>query len=1000
MSDRKYDFADIERKWQQRWREADLFRTEDTTDKPKFYGLDFFPYPSGAGLSVGHCRNYIPTDVACRFRRMKGFNVLHPMGWDAFGLPAENEAIKKQSHPKRTVPEYVATYKRQMDLIGIGYDWSREINSSEPDYYKWTQWIFNLLYRRGLAYRSFAPANWCPSCATVLANEEVKEGRCWRCDSYIEKKDLPQWFFRITAYADRLIDDLDTIDWPESIKSMQRNWIGRSEGAEVTFHSEQGDEIVVYTTRPDTLWGATFMVLAPEHPLVDKLTTPDRQAEVEEYRKQAQRQSAIERQSTEKEKTGVFTGAYAINPVNDRKIPIWIADYVMMGYGTGAIMAVPAHDERDFEFALKFGIPIIPVIKRTDGISKSKVFDEYVEPGFDEALREAGIEFEKTECCYLVTLHGDEQAQEYMNIARDFLRNTEAWIEVVGTVWAFVFANVGIIPFESVDSEVRILRTLRNRAPSLENARTVMEILSREPWYRDVLFHAEYGDMINSGEFSGTPGELAKRKVTEWLDETGRGKFTVNYKLRDWLISRQRYWGAPIPIIHCENCGEVPVPDEDLPVVLPDVENYVPSGTGESPLANIPEFVNTTCPTCGGPAKRETDTMGGFACSSWYYLRFVSPHLDTAPFDKDLAAYWLPVDLYVGGAEHAVMHLLYARFWTKVLHDAGWVPFVEPFKKLMNQGMLLACTPHRRIEAGESVETEGDDNDAESRDLIPLLPEEAEKLPPEKIIWKYVKMSKSKRNVVTPDAMAEKFGADSLRIYELFVAPFEDAIQWSEEGMNGAFRFLGRVWRLVNDWAERFDTDWRSRVADEAASDPKAKALRRKTHQTIEKVSGDIEDFAFNTAVAALMELVNEMYAYAQTLPSPSGRGAGDAGEAPRSSVMSEAIENLILLLAPMAPHIADELWSALPAWEGKQEFTLLESWPGFDPEVAKADEIEIVAQVNGKVRDKMVVPADADEDTMRELALASERIKADLEGKTVRKVIVVKGKLVNVVAS
>ena len=897
MADRKYDFAEIERKWQAKWKQADLFRTEDSTDKPKFYGLDFFPYPSGAGLSVGHCRNYIPTDVACRYRRMKGYNVLHPMGWDAFGLPAENEAIKLKSHPKKTVPEYVATYKRQMDLVGISYDWSRQINSSQPDYYKWTQWIFLLLYKRGLAYRSLAPANWCPKCATVLANEEVKDGRCWRCDSFIEKKDLPQWFFKITAYADRLIDDLDTIDWPESIKSMQRNWIGRSEGAEVTFKSEAGDDIVVYTTRPDTLWGATFMVLAPEHALVEKLTSPGRKAEVEAYRKLAQRETAIERQSTEKEKTGVFIGAYAINPVNGERIPIWIADYVMMGYGTGAIMAVPAHDERDFEFARKFGIKITPVIR-----------------------------------------HPEAPADYVIDETEDFGGYT---------------------------------------------------------------FHPEYGDMFNSGEFTGAVGGngCAKKKVTGWLAETGRGKSAVNYKLRDWLISRQRYWGAPIPIIHCPNCGEVLVPDEDLPVVLPDVENYEPSGSGESPLANIPEFVNTTCPMCGGPAKRETDTMGGFACSSWYFLRYVSPHLDSEPFDKALAAYWLPVDLYVGGAEHAVMHLLYARFWTKVLHDAGWVPFVEPFAKLMNQGMLLAHTPHRTMEADASIdesilslskdETEGDDE--ETRDLIPLFPEELEKYDPAKVIWKYVKMSKSKRNVVTPDAMAERFGADSLRTYELFVAPFEDAVQWNEDGMNGAYRFLGRVWRLVNEHAERFDADWRSKVADEAASDPKAKAVRRKVHQTIRKVGEDIEKFAFNTAVAALMELTNEMHSFSAT-PSLGGEGRGEGA-------MSEAIESLILLLSPMTPHIADELWSMLPKPDKKQ-FTLLEDWPSYDPEVAKADEVEIVIQICGKIRDKLTIPADSDEATMEQLALASERIKADLAGKTVRKVIVVKGKLVNIVAN
>lgn len=874
--ERKYNFKAIEAKWQQRWKEADLFRTEDGTDKPKFYGLDFFPYPSGAGLSVGHCRNYIPTDVACRRKHMQGFNVLHPMGWDAFGLPAENEAIKQKSHPKKTVPTYIETYKRQMNLIGIGYDWSREINSSSPDYYKWTQWIFLLLYKRGLAYRSLAPANWCPNCATVLANEEVKDGRCWRCDTIIERRDLPQWFFRITAYADRLIDDLETIDWPESIKLMQKNWIGRSEGAEVTFKSEQGDDIVVYTTRPDTLWGATFMVLAPEHPLVDKLTEDKQRPEVEKYKKIAQRQSVIERQSADKEKTGVFTGAYAVNPVNQERIPIWIADYVMMGYGTGAIMAVPGHDERDFEFAKKFGIAIVPVIRHPEA--------------------PAGYEPDPT----------------------------EGW--------------------------------------------------------GGYTFHSGYGEMFNSGEFTGTPGDIAKKKVTEWLEAAGKGKFAVNYKLRDWLISRQRYWGAPIPIIHCDKCGEVPVPEEDLPVVLPDMENYEPSGTGESPLANTPEFANVTCPTCGGPGRRETDTMGGFACSSWYFLRFVSPHLDTAPFDKSLAAYWLPVDLYVGGAEHAVMHLLYARFWTKVLHDGGWIPFVEPFAKLMNQGMVLAYTPHRTMELGETVETEGDEED---HDLIPLTSEEAAAMDPSKVIWKWVKMSKSKRNVVTPDAMADKFGADSLRVYELFVAPFEDSVQWSEEGMNGAHRFMGRVWRLVHDYLDRFDPDWRGKEAEEAVDSNAARAMRRKTHQTIRKVSGDIEAFAFNTAVAALMEMVNDMYAFERTLED----GA-------KSAVMSEAIENLILLLAPITPHIADEMWESL----GKPGFTFNVGWPAWDEDAAKEERITVVVQVNGKVRDKLEVEPGTPGPELERLALESERVQSYFEGKQVRKVIVVPGRLVNIV--
>ncbi len=891
MNDR-YDFQEIEQKWQKRWKDSEIFRTVDENDKPKFYGLDFFPYPSGAGLSVGHCRNYIPTDVACRYRRMKGFNVLHPMGWDAFGLPAENEAIKRKSHPKKTVPEYIATYKRQMDLIGISYDWTREVNSSSPDYYKWTQWLFLLLYKRGLAYRSLAPANWCPNCATVLANEEVKDGRCWRCDSFIEKKDLPQWFFKITEYADRLIDDLDTIDWPESIKLMQKNWIGRSEGAEVTFKSEQGDEIVVYTTRPDTLWGATFMVLAPEHPLVEKLTSPEMKADVDEYRKLASRESAIERQSTEKEKTGVFTGAYAINPVSGDKVPIWIADYVMMGYGTGAIMAVPAHDERDFAFARKFGIKITPVIKNP-------------------------------------------------NAPADFVPDVN------------------------------------------------------EDW-GGFTFHPEYGDMFNSGEFTGAKGATAKQDVTKWLTETGRGKFTVNFKLRDWLISRQRYWGAPIPIIHCDKCGIVAVPDKDLPVVLPDVEQYEPSGSGESPLASIPEFVNTTCPTCGGPAKRETDTMGGFACSSWYFLRFVSPLLETAAFDKELAAKWLPVDLYVGGAEHAVMHLLYARFWTKVLHDAGYVPFVEPFARLMNQGMVLARTPHRKMESGDQVDNEDQDDD-DSRDLIPLFPEEAEAMPADKIVWRFVKMSKSKRNVVTPDAMAAKFGADSLRTYELFVAPFEDAVQWSEDGMNGAFRFLSRIWRFFAANLGAHDAGWRESITGAELSDAD-KTMRRKTHQTIEKVTADIERFHFNTAVSALMEMSNSMHEWQAAIShQPSAIGSSAINHQPSTinhSVLSEAMESLVLLLAPITPHLADELWENL----GKTGTTFEQSWPEFDADIAKADIITIVVQVNGKVRDRLEVSAGMGSAEIERLALASEKVQEFLTGKAPKKLVVVPGKLVSIV--
>ncbi len=829
----KYDFRSIERRWQERWRADDLFRTPEDRSRPKFYGLDFFPYPSGDGLSVGHCRNYVPSDVFCRYRRMRGDNVLHPMGWDAFGLPAENEAIRRKSHPKKTVPQYVANYKRQMNLLGLSYDWSREINSSEPEYYRWTQWFFLLLYKRGLAYRSSAPANWCPSCSTVLANEEVHDGSCWRCGADIEKKDLPQWFFRITEYADRLLEDLKLVDWPESIKLMQTNWIGRSVGVEFDMPVRGHDASMrVFTTRVDTVFGVSFAVLAPEHPLVAQITTPDRRAEVEEYVRKSRRISEIDRMSTERERDGCFTGAYAINPVNGQEVPIYVADYVLLSYGTGAIMAVPAHDTRDFDFARRYGLPA-PVVIAPDGWD-------------GQPLKEA---------------------------------------------------------------------------------------------------HTGEGTMVNSGQFSGMRNTEGAEAIADWMQENGIGERRVNYRLRDWLISRQRYWGAPIPIVHCPACGDVPVPEEQLPVLLPDVENYEPPGDGRSPLATIPEFMNTSCPACGGPAQRETDTMGGFACSSWYFLRFADPHNDRAPFDRDKVEYWLPVDLYVGGAEHAVMHLLYARFWTKVMYDAGLVPFVEPFTRLKNQGMLLAPDP--------------------------------------KNPGVLVKMSKSKFNVVTPDEMAEKYGADALRVYELFVAPFEDTVPWSEDGINGCWRFLNRVYRVVAERPGSFVPDWRSTVRQETVSD-EAKALARKTHQTITKVTKDIEDFAFNTAVAALMELTNQIYDFVNVkdglhYPCP---------------VWSEAVETLILLLAPMAPHLADELWQMI----GREGYTYSAPWPEADPEVAKADVLTIVVQVNGKVRDKISVDAGTSEAELERLALESPKVQGALQGRPARKVIVVPGRLVNVV--
>ena len=874
----RYNFAALEAKWQTYWEKLGLSNTGNDPSKPKKYILDFFPYPSGEGLSVGHCRNYVPTDVVTRYHRMRGFNVLHPMGWDAFGLPAENAAIKMKTNPAKLIAQFSANYKRQMNLIAATYDWEREINSSKPEYYRWTQWIFLLLYnswydtranqarpleeleaelaKHGtqnlalqtgvaavlpqqwqalslrekrhylshfrLAYRAASAVNWDPVEKTVLANEEVVDGRGWRSGALVERKILQQWFFRITAYAERLIADLDTIDWPESIKAMQRNWIGRSEGAEVSFKTEAGD-LVIFTTRPDTLWGATFMVLAPEHPFVAQLTTAAQRQQVGAYVEAAKKKSEETRSEETREKTGVFTGSYAVNPVNNKRIPIWIADYVMMGYGTGAIMAVPAHDQRDFEFARMFHLPIRVVIKP------------------------AGVDLEP----------------EYMTQAYD----------------------------------------------------------------------ANAGEMINSDDFDGTPADIAVNKVTAWLEETGKGHRRVNYKLRDWLISRQRYWGTPIPIVHTEEFGEVALTPNELPVQLPEVPNYEPTETGESPLAAIAEFVNVTLSN-GVTGRRETDTMGTFACSAWYFLRFASPHEDNAPFDAEAVKYWLPVDLYVGGAEHAVMHLLYARFWTKVLHDRGLVPFVEPFKKLRNQGMLLSY-----------------DNQ---------------------------KMSKSRGNVITPDAVAAANGVDALRVYILFIGPFEAETKWEETGIKGASRFLQRYWALANDFtdAQFFDH-----------SDERERAFRRIMHTTIKRVTYDIENFEFNTAIAALMEFLNFFY--------DCRREQNVYGIS--AALWREGLEVFTRLLAPVAPFITEEVWQEILRHPGQSVHLL--PWLEHNEAALAVDEITVVIQVNGKLRGQLTVPAEIDNSSLQQMALASEQIKKFVDGKTVRKVIVVPKKLVNIVA-
>jgi leucyl-tRNA synthetase len=927
----EYSPQEIEPKWQARWEADDLYRSVIDPDTPKHYALTMLPYPSG-DLHIGHWYAMAPSDVRARFMRMQGYNVLFPMGFDAFGLPAENAAIERGIHPYIWTMSNIEKMQRQLRSMGAMFDWEREAISCLPGYYRWSQWFFLKFYEAGIAYRATAPVDFCPHCNTTLAREQVwgEDHHCERCGTPVIKKDLEQWFFRTTRYADELLD-FSKIDWPERVVAMQTNWIGRSEGADVRFQSEQGDDIVVYTTRPDTLWGATFMVLAPEHDLVAKLTTPDCRAEVEAYVAQAVRQTEIERLSLEKEKSGVFIGAYAINPVNGARIPIWIADYVMMTYGTGAIMAVPAHDERDFEFALRFGLSIIPVIDCPDGVTKSYVPTGSAEEGLEGALEQGGFSFEKRDTGLYVTLQA-EDARRYATLVRGHLK-PGAWSEVVGGQWFFVFED-GIIEFDSGEAD----RAIMARCQALEGGacryRTVMEMLWSLPFYRDVLFHHEYGAMINSGEFSGTPGEFAKQRVTEWLEEQGTGHHQVNYRLHDWLISRQRMWGAPIPIVYCDDCGTVPLRFEDLPVLLPEDAEFRP--TGESPLKFHEGFLNTTCPNCGGPATRETDTMDTFMCSSWYQYAYLSPyyregepaHANSMPIDPVEAAYWLPVDVYTGGIEHATMHLVYTRFFTKVMRDLGIVDLDEPMTMLRNQGIIL-----------------GEDGE---------------------------KMSKSRGNVIAPDNLVERYGADTLRGYLMFGWRWDQGGPWDSQGIEGVVRFLHRVWDCV--LAPGY-------AGDESPSDQAVRDLRRRVHQAVRKGTEDMESFSFNTYVANLMELNNAMLKAKET--PVYGTGAWD-----------EALRALLLMLAPACPHIAEELW----ARSGRPYSIHVQPWPAWDEAVAAEEMIILVVQVNGKVRDRLEVPVDVDEETARALALETEGARRHTAGKRVVKVVVVEGRLVNIV--
>lgn len=821
----KYDFKKIEQKWQSAWEEENIYSTPDFSDRPKYYCLEMFPYPSGK-LHMGHVRNYSIGDVVARFKAMNGYHVLHPMGWDAFGLPAENAAIKHGGiHPADWTWDNISAMRAQLKQLGLSYDWNREIATCHPGYYKWTQWLFLELYKHGLAYKRKAAVNWCSSCATVLANEQVKEGSCERCGTGVQRRELSQWFFRITKYADRLLDDLERLPgWPDKVKIMQENWIGRSEGAEISFRVETGDEIKVYTTRPDTVYGVTYMVLAPEHPLVEKLIAGQPGAKaIREFVNGVRDLSELDRTAVDAEKIGLFTGAHCINPLNGEKVPILVGNYVLMEYGTGAVMGVPAHDQRDFEFASKYNLPVRVVIN-----PPGKELDP-------AAMQEAYT--------------GD-------------------------------------------------------------------------------------GVMVNSGAFDGTPNQEGIAAVTRYLEEKGLGSGQVNYRLRDWLISRQRYWGAPIPMVYCDRCGVVPVPEEDLPVLLPlDVSLQM---TGKNPLAGHQGFINTTCPDCGGPARRETDTMDTFMCSSWYYYRFTSPRAHEKAWGKEQAVRWLPVDQYIGGVEHAILHLLYSRFFTKIFYDLGYVQNEEPFENLLTQGMVLK---------------DG------------------------------AKMSKSKGNVVSPEDIIAKYGADTARLFILFAAPPERDLEWSDQGVEGCYRFLNRVWRLVAAVRESLPG---SSLVPAGSLAGVNRDMRRITHQTIKKVTGDItERFNFNTAVSAIMELVNALYQYKEIPESDRD-----------PAVLREGIDTVLLLLAPFAVHVTEELW----ALTGHTGSIHKQNWPEFDPGIIVEDEITIVVQINGKVRDRLVVPAGISPGDMKELVMAQPKVQGLLQGKNVVKVIPVPKRLVNIV--
>lgn len=857
-----YPFSIIEQKWQRYWKEQKTFKVLEDENYPperRAYVLDMFPYPSGAGLHVGHPEGYTATDMYCRYLRMKGYAVLHPMGFDSFGLPAENYAIKTGTHPRLTTQENINNFRRQIQSFGFSYDWDREVATSDPEYYRWTQWIFLQLYKRGLAYETQAPINWCPSCLTGLANEEVKDGHCDRCGSQVVRRNVRQWMLKITAYAEQLLEDLEELDWPQSVKSMQRNWIGKSTGAEIEFRLAAGDggtadeqKITVYTTRPDTIFGATYLVLAPEHPLVMRIAGAKQKEAVAQYISDTAKKSDLERTDLAKKKTGVFTGAYAVNPLTNKQIPIWISDYILISYGTGAVMAVPAHDERDWEFAKTFALPIIQTVASEA---------EWKEKG-------AG---------------GDYSAEPETCTAAD-------------------------------------------------------------------------GYAVNSGAFTGLPTREAIARITDYAADHGFGKKAVNYKLRDWVFSRQRYWGEPIPLVHCPKCGVVPLDEKDLPLTLPEVDSFTPADTGESPLAKIPEWVNTVCPHCGSPARRETNTMPQWAGSCWYYLRYLDPHNSKAFCAPEKEAYWMPVHLYVGGAEHAVLHLLYARFWHKVLYDLGLVHTKEPFKRLINQGMITSFAYQRKnktLVPSDEVVQKGED--------VFIEKATGEKL--ERVI---AKMSKSLKNVINPDEMIAQYGADSCRMYEMFMGPLDMSKPWNTQGLIGIFRFLEKIWALSEK--EIYPCPMNDTGTPDHAE------ITKLVNKTVKKVTEDTEALSFNTAISQMMIFVNALHKY-EKLPR-------------------FAWETFVKLLSPYAPHLAEELWERL----GYSDSIAYQAWPMFVEKFCIDSTRTIVVQVNGKIRDKFEAALDAPKQELEKQALETEGAQRFLSGAQPKKIITVPNKLVNIV--